>query len=116
MISLTRLQGARFVLNPDLIERVEATPDTVVTLVTGSRLVVAETVDEVVDAFLEQRAVVLARAGARWGLPEHEPGLDAPLAAPHDGVPPVRRNAKARGHLRPVLPDGPTAPPKGAAR
>ena len=33
VISLTRLSGQRFALNPDLMERIEATPDTVVSLV-----------------------------------------------------------------------------------
>ena len=36
-------------LNPDLIERVEATPDTVITLVGGTKYVVAEGVDEIIE-------------------------------------------------------------------
>jgi len=42
MIVLTRLNGPSFALNPDLIERVDANPDTVVTLVGGIKYVVAE--------------------------------------------------------------------------
>ena len=47
MIRLTRLAGEPFILNADLIEYVEARPDTFVTLTTGQRVVVAESMDEV---------------------------------------------------------------------
>ncbi len=47
MIKLTRLSGEPFILNAELIEYVEARPDTFVTLTTGQRLVVAESMDEV---------------------------------------------------------------------
>lgn len=60
MISLTRFSGQRFALNPDLIERVEATPDTVITLVDGSRQVVVEDIDEVVAKVQHYRAAVVA--------------------------------------------------------
>lgn len=53
MIELTRFNGERFVLNADLIETVESTPDTVIRLLTGKKLVVKETVEEVVDRTLE---------------------------------------------------------------
>lgn len=60
MIGLTKLNGQETALNVDLIERVEATPDTVVTLVDGSRYLVAESVQEVVDKARDYRAGVLA--------------------------------------------------------
>ena len=47
MIKLTRLGGEPFVLNADLVRYVEARPDTFITLTSGERLVVAETMDEV---------------------------------------------------------------------
>ena len=47
MIRLTRLGGEAFILNAELIQYVEARPDTFVTLTTGQRLIVAETMDEV---------------------------------------------------------------------
>lgn len=53
MIELTRFNGEKFVLNADLIEIVEATPDTVIRLLTGKRMVVRETVEEVVLKALE---------------------------------------------------------------
>jgi flagellar protein FlbD len=47
MIKLTRLDNEPFVLNADLIRYVEARPDTFITLTDGERLVVRETMDEV---------------------------------------------------------------------
>ncbi len=64
MIVLTRLNGAQFALNPDLIERVDRTPDTVITLVDGTKYLVRESLDEVISAVLDYRAQVLAAAGA----------------------------------------------------
>ncbi|MGY1732340.1 flagellar FlbD family protein [Geodermatophilus sp. SYSU D01045] len=64
MIRVTRLNGEHFALNPDLIERVEGHPDTVVFLVDGTKYVVSEDVDEVLDAIREYRASILATAYA----------------------------------------------------
>ena len=60
MIRVTRLNGERFALNPDLIERVEGHPDTVAFLTDGTKYVVRETVDEVLQEIREYRASVLA--------------------------------------------------------
>ncbi len=60
MILVTRLNGERFALNPDLIERVEGHPDTVAFLTDGTKYVVKETVDEVLQEIREYRAGVLA--------------------------------------------------------
>lgn len=62
MIILTRLGGLEMAVNPDLIERAESTPDTVVTMVDGHKLVVAQTLDEVVDRVRRWRASVAAQA------------------------------------------------------
>ena len=62
MIVLKRLNGERFALNPDLIERLEETPDTHITLVDGKNLIVAEPMSEVIDAIRRDRATVLALA------------------------------------------------------
>lgn len=62
MILLTRLNGPRFALNADLIERVEATPDTVVTLSDGTRYIVTDTVEQVVGAVRTFRSEALAGA------------------------------------------------------
>ena len=60
MIRVTRLNGEQFALNPDLIERVEAHPDTVAFLVDGTKYVVRESVDEVLQEIREYRAAILA--------------------------------------------------------
>jgi flagellar protein FlbD len=60
VIRVTRLNGERFALNPDLIERVEGHPDTVVFLVDGTKYVVRESVDEVLQEIREYRASILA--------------------------------------------------------
>lgn len=49
MIKLTRLDGEPFVLNAELIRYVERRPDTFITLSSGDRLVVRESMDEVID-------------------------------------------------------------------
>jgi flagellar protein FlbD len=48
MIALTRLNNARFILNAELVKFVESTPDTMVTLTTGDRIIVKESAEEVV--------------------------------------------------------------------
>jgi flagellar protein FlbD len=63
VIIVTRLHGSRLAVNCDLIERVEATPDTVLTLVDGSRYVVRESVSEIVDRVRAFRASVVLLAG-----------------------------------------------------
>ena len=63
MIILTRLGGGVPVaVNPDLIERAEATPDTVVTMVDGHKFVVCEPVEDVIGAVRSWRASVAAEA------------------------------------------------------
>jgi flagellar protein FlbD len=49
MIGLTRLNRSTFVLNCDLIETIEATPDTVISTVNGKKIVVSESVEEIVE-------------------------------------------------------------------
>jgi len=81
--------GERFGVNPDLIERIEATPDTVITLTNGTKHVVEETLDEIVARVQLFKATTLALAAdlARDGSaghtrlrvvpgPDDEPGTD----------------------------------------
>lgn len=63
MIIVTRLHGSTMAVNCDLIERVEATPDTVLTLVDGRRYVVRESVAEIVEKVRAFRASVVLLAG-----------------------------------------------------
>jgi flagellar protein FlbD len=63
MISLTRFNsGERIAINPDLIERIEEIPDTVVTMANGNRHVIGESIDEITDKVRAFRASQLALA------------------------------------------------------
>lgn len=70
MLELTRLGGPPVVLNPDLIERIESTPDTIITLVSGNRYMVAESPREVADLVDLHRASVIAAAGTLLANPQ----------------------------------------------
>ena len=59
MIRLTRLNHLPLVLNCDLIEHIDVTPDTVITLTTGQILRVRESADEVVRRIVEYRRKIL---------------------------------------------------------
>ena len=55
MIHVTRINGKRFVLNSELIEIMESTPDTVITLTGGNKYVVSETTEELIRRITEYR-------------------------------------------------------------
>ena len=55
MIKLTRLNGEEFVINGDLIEIVDANPDTVITLINEHKFVVREKIDEVIEKVIEYK-------------------------------------------------------------
>jgi flagellar protein FlbD len=55
MIQLTRLNHIPLILNSDLIEHIEVTPDTIIVLTSGEKFVVTETVDEVIDKVVKFR-------------------------------------------------------------
>ena len=59
MISVTRLNDSKIVINSELIEFVEATPDTIVTLTTGQKILVRESVEEIVDMVKEYKRSIL---------------------------------------------------------
>ena len=59
MIQLTRLNHEALILNSDLIEHIEMTPDTVITLTTGQRFMVLEPPDDVVDKVIAFRRSIL---------------------------------------------------------
>jgi len=62
LILLTRLNGPVFALNPDLVERADCTPDTVITLVDGTKYLVTESLPELVALIRQYRAMVVADA------------------------------------------------------
>lgn len=55
MIEVTRLRGAKIIINAELVECVEETPDTVITLTSGKKLVVSESGKEIVDLVIEYK-------------------------------------------------------------
>ena len=63
MIRLTRINHRALVLNAELIEHVETTPDTVVSMTTGEKFVVVESADEIVDRVIEYRRAILEGRG-----------------------------------------------------
>jgi len=59
MIRLTRLNRAGLVVNCDLIEHIEMTPDTVLSMTTGQRITVLETAEEVIRRVIDFRRLIL---------------------------------------------------------
>lgn len=60
MIHLSKLNGNPMVLNSDLIKTAEASPDTMLTLISGEKLIVRESLEEVTEQVLAYRARLLA--------------------------------------------------------
>ena len=65
MIELTRLNGHPMVLSSDLIKTAEASPDTMLTLINGEKLIVREELAEVMERILAYRARLLAVVARR---------------------------------------------------
>jgi flagellar protein FlbD len=99
VIVVTRLNGPQFGVNPDLLLRIDSAPDTILTLIDGTKYIVEESMAEVIDSIREHRAQLLARAqdlhtgpaaaeplhevGSRTAAPAARTGArDAPLAQP----------------------------------
>ncbi|MDA8414653.1 MAG: flagellar FlbD family protein [Desulfobacteraceae bacterium] len=62
MIKLTKLDGSEMYINPDLIEIMEETPDTHITLMNGNRYLVLEKARAIVDRIVVFRARIIHRA------------------------------------------------------
>jgi flagellar protein FlbD len=74
MIHLTRLNHRPLVLNADLIESIEATPDTMISLTTGQKLVVLEPAEEVVRRVVEFRRAIYSAILAGPYIPAGQSG------------------------------------------
>ena len=74
MIKVTRLNGQEIVVNADLIEYLEASPDTIIALTNGKKIMVKESVDEVIERVIEYRrkCVVYAQTPPVHGSSEEE--------------------------------------------
>lgn len=66
MIQLTRLNNKPLMVNSDLIKFVEQSPDTLVTLITGEKIVVLERAEEVLARVIEFRRSVLGGLSLAW--------------------------------------------------
>jgi flagellar protein FlbD len=104
MIKLTRLGGEPFVLNADLIQYVEARPDTFVTLTTGERIVVTESMDEVL-----RRAVAYQQA--KHMIPPPHPQAGTRSVERRSASPP----GAGEGDCSNVAPSGGRSPAADAA-
>jgi flagellar protein FlbD len=65
MIEVTRLNGNPMIVNSDLIKIAEASPDTMLTLIHGEKLIVRESCAQIVEKVLAYRALLLAAVTAR---------------------------------------------------
>lgn len=86
MILVHGLKGEAMYLNADLMEAIQSTPDTVVTMVDGRKLIISESPEEIVDRIREFRASVLAAADEFRGVEKQGslivfPGRDTDLDA-----------------------------------
>jgi flagellar protein FlbD len=62
VIFITRTNGTRIYLNPELIQTVEATPDTVITLVNNKKMIARDTPQEIAERYIEYRRKVMSPA------------------------------------------------------
>jgi flagellar protein FlbD len=75
MIRLTRLNQVPLVLNSDLIEHIEMTPDTVISLTSGQKFMVRETSEQVIERIINfRRAVLNGMPAYNWPMRNPEPG------------------------------------------
>ncbi|WP_093183792.1 flagellar FlbD family protein [Sanguibacter gelidistatuariae] len=59
---MTRLNGPPFAVNPDLVQRIDSAPDTILTLVDGTKYIVQESMHEIIELVNEHRSRMIARA------------------------------------------------------
>ena len=59
MVKLTRINGQEFFVNCDLMEFIESTPDTIISLSTGKKVIVKETADTVIEKIVEYKGKAL---------------------------------------------------------
>jgi len=77
MIQLTRLNNQPLMVNSDLIKFIEKAPDTVLTLVSGEKVVVLESCEQVLEKVVEFRRTILSGVKALAPEPEPKRGSDA---------------------------------------
>ncbi|MCC9146667.1 MULTISPECIES: flagellar FlbD family protein [unclassified Arthrobacter] len=98
MIVLTRLNDAQFAINPDLIERIHANPDTTLVMVDGAKYIVTESLPEVIDRIAAYRAQVISMAR---DIPPRVPGRSLGLVPDTFSADPDKPSAVNTVPLRP---------------
>ena len=89
MIKITRLNGRLTVVNAELIGTVEATPDTMITLTTGRKLAVLESVDQVIGLVYEYRRQVRLAPRVIESSVSGSPVLGSPPPGPSTAGPAI---------------------------
>lgn len=92
MIIVTRLNGRQFSVNPDLLQRIDSAPDTILTLVDGTKYIVEEPMEQVIDLITTYRATLVARAQDV----QHGFGLHAAPDLPDDDAAPLAQPVPLR--------------------
>ena len=58
MIEVSRLNGSKYFLNPHMIESMECLPDLTITMLSGKRIVVKDTPDEIIEKIIAYRQLI----------------------------------------------------------
>ena len=72
MIRLKKLTGEEYVLNSDLIETIESTPDTVITLTTGKKIVVLDSIENLIQKVIEYKRKIFLQVNLIDDFPGNE--------------------------------------------
>jgi len=98
MIQLTRLNGNPIVLNSDLIKTAEASPDTMLTLINGEKIIVREPCEEVTVRVIEYRAGLLSQVARRMnsydGLQRAASIASLDVSGKPSDISPMRQNSE----------------------
>lgn len=116
MITLHRLNGQTVAINPDLITWIDVTPDTTVSMLGGDKIMVRESLDDVIDAVVAYRASIRVLAGTVENDTPGEAVVDHArhLRQGHHARRPSR--APERVTLTPSRPPGDSVPPDSTPR
>ena len=93
MLKLTRLNNNTVAINPDHIGWVDATPDTTLFLLNGEKIIVRQTLDELIEAVIEYRRMVrmIEPGTSALGTYEGDPPRALPTARKYSSMPPPGR-------------------------
>ncbi|QEK12270.1 flagellar protein [Crassaminicella thermophila] len=72
MITVSKLNGKKCVINSDLIEHIETTPDTVITLTTGKKIIVLESIDQIIDKIIQYKRKIYSHSTILQNLTRNE--------------------------------------------